>query len=111
MSAASEPVAVFAEVVAKPGHRERVLDAARVAFAAAEEEPGTAVYSVHVSEDEPDVVRWFEVYDDADARAAHSASEAIATLLAALGELIAQPPRLVVTTPLMAKGHASHGGS
>jgi quinol monooxygenase YgiN len=107
MSDVAAPIAVFAEVVAQPGRREDVLAAARQAFAAALEEPGTAVYSIHVCEDEPDTVRFYEVYDDAEARAAHSGSEAIATLVGALGELLAQPPRIVVTTPVMAKGHAA----
>jgi len=103
------PVAVFAEVTAQPGKRDEVVAAAREAFAAALEEAGTAVYSVHVSDDEPDVVRFYEVYDSAEARAAHSGSEAVATLVAALGGLVAAPPRIVATTPLVAKGHASHG--
>jgi quinol monooxygenase YgiN len=100
---------VFAEVVALPGRREEVLGAAREAFAAALEEPGTAVYSIHVCEGEPDTVRFYEVYDDAEARAAHSGSEAIAQLVGALGGLLAQPPRIVATTPVMAKGHAADG--
>lgn len=107
MSSAASPVAVFAEVVARPGRREEVLEAARAAFAAAAEEPGTEVYSIHVCEEEPDVVRFYEVYDDAEARAVHSGSEAIATLIGALGGLVAAPPRIVVTTPVLAKGHAS----
>ena len=109
MSVAAAPVAVFAEVIAQPGKRDDVLAAAELAFAAAVEEEGTEVFAIHVCEDEPDVVRFYEVYDDADARAAHSGSEAVATLIAALGELLAAPPRIVLTTPVAAKGHASHG--
>lgn len=103
------PVSVFAEVVAQPGKRDEVLAAARTAFAAVEEEPGTVLFSIHVSDDEPETVRFFELYADADAKAAHSASEAVATLIGALGELIAAPPRIVVTRPVIAKGHVSDG--
>lgn len=103
------PVSVFAEVVAQPGKREQVLAAAEIAFASVEEEPGTVLFSIHVSDDEPETVRFFELYEDADAKAAHSASEAVATLIAALGELIAAPPVIVVTRPVIAKGHASDG--
>lgn len=103
------PVSVFAEVVAQPGKREQVLDAARIAFATVEEEPGTLLFSIHVSDEEPETVRFFELYEDADAKAAHSASEAVATLIGALGGLVAAPPKIVVTTPVLAKGHASDG--
>ncbi len=103
----SAPVAVFAEVVAQPGRRDEVLAAAREAFAAAQAEPGTEVYAIHVCPEEPDVVRFYEVYADAEARGAHSTSEAIGKLIGALGELLAAPPRIVVTTPVMAKGHVS----
>lgn len=108
MPDAAAPVAVFAEVLAQPGKRDEVIAAARTAFAAALEEPGTEVYSVHVSDEEPDLVRFYEVYENADARAAHSGSEAVAALVAALADLLAAPPRIVVTSPLIAKGHASH---
>jgi quinol monooxygenase YgiN len=103
------PVSVFAEVVAQPGKREQVLDAARTAFASVEGEPGTVIFSIHVCEEEPDSVRFYELYEDADAKAAHSGSEAVATLIGALGDLLAAPPRIVVTTPVIAKGHASDG--
>lgn len=106
---AAQPVAVFAEVVARPGRRDDVLAAARAAFGAVAGEPGTEVYAVHVCDDEPDTVRFYELYADAGARAAHSASAAVGALVAALGGLIAAPPRIVVTTPVMAKGHASDG--
>lgn len=105
MSAA--PVSVFAEVVAQPGKREQVLAAARRAFATVEEEPGTLVFSIHISDEEPETVRFFELYEDADAKAAHSASEAVATLIGELGGLIAAPPTIVVTRPVAAKGHPS----
>jgi quinol monooxygenase YgiN len=100
---------VFAEVTAKPGQRERVIDAAQTAFGSVEGEAGTVLFSIHVSDAEPDTVRFFELYEDAEAKAAHSSSEAVATLVGALGELIAAPPKIVVTRPVIAKGHASDG--
>lgn len=109
MPAAATPVAVFAEAVAKPGRRDDILAAARDAFVAAGEEPGTEVYAIHVCDDEPDVVRFYEVYDDVEARAAHSGSDVVRGLFAALRPLLAAPPRIVVTRPVMAKGHASDG--
>lgn len=109
MSSPAIPVAVFAEVTALPGKREDLLAAAREAFPSAEAEEGTHVFAVHVCESEPDVVRFYEVYADAEARAAHSGSEATQRLIGSLGDLIEMPPKIVETTPVIAKGHASDG--
>ena len=48
-------------------------------------------------------------FRDAEARAAHSGSEATIKLIGSLGALIEMPPKIVETTPVMAKGHASDG--
>lgn len=110
MGDAGCPVAVFVEVTALPGKKDELLTAARRAFESVREEEGTEVYSVHTCEAEPDVIRFYEVYRDASARQAHSESEAVRKLVASLSGKVAGPPRIVVTTPILAKGHSADGG-
>ena len=64
------PEAVFARFVAKPGRRDELVAALAEVFPSIEREEGTLVFSMHVSDAEPDVVRFFELFADADARAA-----------------------------------------
>jgi quinol monooxygenase YgiN len=84
-------IAQFAKFTARSGYGQKVVEALENALAGARTEPGTQVYAIHQQDDDPDVVWMYEVYADADARAAHSASAATSTLRAAVADLLAEP--------------------
>lgn len=69
----------------------------------AETEPGTLLYAVHRSKDDPHVFWTTEVYADDDAFAAHSASDIHAAASPVFTELIAASDFTIGET-LMAKG-------
>ena len=95
---------LFVKITAKPGRRDEVQAALEAALPAAEAEAGTLVYSFHADKGEPDVTWVFELYTDDDAFAAHSSGEAVAQLFATLGEVLAEPPLLVMAEPTGGKG-------
>jgi quinol monooxygenase YgiN len=84
-------IAQFAKFIAHSGLGGKVVEALETALVSARIEPGTQVYAIHQEADNPDVVWMYELYADADARAAHSASAATSALRAAVGDLLAEP--------------------
>lgn len=63
---------VYAVLTAAPAHREEVLNRARTIAAASREEPGVIDYRVATDINEPNVLRFVEQYEDADAVEAHT---------------------------------------
>lgn len=57
-----------------PGRRDEALDVLRPMFDQVEEEPGTLLYMMHVSTEEPDVIWFYERYEDEAAFEAHVGS-------------------------------------
>ncbi|TMM15555.1 MAG: antibiotic biosynthesis monooxygenase [Actinobacteria bacterium] len=96
-------VALFSRVKAKKGTGEELIAAFRPVFEQVEKEPGTLVYVLNRSNDDPELFWVSELYADADALAAHSGSDAMAAASPALGELIAEA-ELVIGEPVLAKG-------
>lgn len=94
----------FLKLVANPGQRDELLGALRDALPAAQEEEGTEIYSFHLDRSDDNAVWIFELYTNDDALAAHSSSDALKTLLAALPPLLGEPPLMVFATPDAAKG-------
>jgi autoinducer 2-degrading protein len=96
-------VALHARVKAKDGKGEELIAAFRPVFELADKEPGTLLYVLNRSKDDPDLFWVFELYADDDAFAAHSGSDAMAAAAPALGELIAES-ELIIGAPVAAKG-------
>jgi len=96
-------VALFSRVKAKKGTGEELIAAFRPVFEQVEKEPGTLIYVLNRSSDDPELFWVSELYADADALAAHSGSDAMAAASPALGELIAEA-ELVIGEPVLAKG-------
>jgi autoinducer 2-degrading protein len=69
----------------------------------AEKEPGTLLYALNRSRDDPELFWVCELYADDDAFAAHSGSDAMAAATPVLGELIAES-ELIIGEPLSATG-------
>lgn len=96
-------VAIVARVTIKEGKADEYLAAFAPLLEQAEKEPGTLLYAVHRSKDEPHLFWTTEVYADHDAFAAHSASEVHAAASPVFTELIAAADVIIGET-LMAKG-------
>jgi len=96
-------VAVTARVRAKEGRAEELSAAFRPLVEQAEKEPGTLLYAVNRSTDDPHLFWVYELYTDGDAFAAHSGSDAMAAAGPVLGELIAES-ELIVGEALYGKG-------
>jgi quinol monooxygenase YgiN len=96
-------VAIVARVTVREGRTDEYVAAFLPLLEAAEREPGTVLYAVHRSKDEPCVFWTTEIYADEAAFAAHSASETHAAATPIFSELIAESEFMVGET-LMAKG-------
>jgi autoinducer 2-degrading protein len=96
-------VALLARVKAKEGKAEELIAAFRPVFEQAEKEPGTLLYVLHRSKDDPGLFWVCELYADDDAFAAHSGSDGMAAATPALTELIAEA-ELIIGEPVSAKG-------
>jgi quinol monooxygenase YgiN len=66
--------AVSATWIAEPGQEDVVRDAIEKLTPPSRGEPGNRFYQAYQDPDQPGVFHIFEVYDDADAYAAHGAS-------------------------------------
>ena len=96
-------VAIVARVTVKEGRADEYVAAFVPLLEQAEKEPGTLLYAMHRSKDDPHVFWTTEVYADDDAFAAHRASEAHAAASPAFTDLIAAADVMIGET-LMAKG-------
>ena len=96
-------VAVTARVKAKEGMAQQLIAAFGALLEQVESEPGTLLYAVNRSTDDPHLFWVYELYADGDAFAAHSRSDAMAAAGPVLGELIAES-ELIVGEALSGKG-------
>lgn len=96
-------VAIVARVTVKEGKADEYIAAFSPLLEQAEKEPGTLLYAVHRSKDDPHVFWTTEIYADDAAFAAHSASEVHAAASPVFTELIAASDFIVGET-MMAKG-------
>ena len=101
-------VAIVARVTVKEGKAEEYIAAFTPLLEQAEKEPGTVLYALYRSKDDPRMFWTTEVYVDDDAFAAHRASEAHAAASPVFSELIAASD-FVIGETLVAKGLAANG--
>jgi quinol monooxygenase YgiN len=95
---------MFVKLTAKPGGRAEMIAALDKMLPTVTTEGGTLIYSINTDDTDEDVVWMFEVYADPDALTVHSSSDAMATLIGALGGLLGDGPLMVATTPVSGKG-------
>jgi len=95
-------VALLSRVRVREGRGGELVAAFGPVFAAAEREPGTLVYALNRSNDDPDLFWVCELYADDAAFAAHRDSDAMAAATPALGELIAEA-EVTVGAPVSAR--------
>ena len=96
-------VALLARFKAKEGKAEELIAAFGPVFEQAEKEPGTLLYVLHRSKDDPDLFWVSELYANEDAFAAHSKSDAMAAATPTLAGLIAEA-EVIIGEPVSAKG-------
>ncbi len=96
-------VAIVARVTVHEGQVDEYPAAFAPLLEQAEKEPGTLLYAVHCSKDDPQVFWTTEVYVDDAAFATHGASEVHAATAPIISELIARSDFMIGET-LMAKG-------
>jgi autoinducer 2-degrading protein len=96
-------VAITAHVTVREGKAGEYVAAFAPLLEQAEKEPGTLLYALHRSKDDPRVFWTTEVYADDDAFAAHRASDVHAAASPVFAELIAAADVIIGET-LMAKG-------
>ncbi|MGE5131588.1 MAG: putative quinol monooxygenase [Gemmatimonadota bacterium] len=96
-------VAIVARVTVKEGKAGQYVAAFAPLLEQARKEPGTLLYAVHRSKDDPDLFWTTEIYADEAAFAAHGASDVHAAATPVFTELIASADVIIGET-LMAKG-------
>ena len=96
-------VAIVARVTVKEGRATEYVAAFASLLEQAEREPGTLIYAVNRSNDDPHVFFTIEVYADDAALAAHTSSEVHAAAAPAFTELIAASD-VIIGEALMAHG-------
>jgi (4S)-4-hydroxy-5-phosphonooxypentane-2,3-dione isomerase len=96
-------VAIVARVTVKEGKAEQYVAAFAPLLEQARKEPGTLLYAIHRSKDDPHVFWTTEIYADHAAFSAHGASEVHAAAAPVFTQLIAESGVLIGET-LMAKG-------
>jgi (4S)-4-hydroxy-5-phosphonooxypentane-2,3-dione isomerase len=96
-------VALLSRVKAEEGKGEELIAVSHPVFELVEKEPGTLLYVLHRSRDDPDLFWVSELYADDDAFAAHRESDAMAAATPALAALMAGA-ELIIGEPVSAKG-------
>jgi autoinducer 2-degrading protein len=96
-------VALLSRVKAREGQGDELIAAFQPLFELVEEEPGTLLYVLHRSTDDPDLFWVCELYADDESFAAHRTSDAMAAATPALAELIAEA-EFMTGEPVSAKG-------
>src|SRR5947208_1646526 len=83
-------VSLLAKVTAQEGKGDELIAAFGPLLEQVENEPGTLLYLMNRSKEDPDLFWFSELYADDDAFAAHSGSDAMAKAVPTLGTLIAE---------------------
>lgn len=93
-------IALFVKIPVQPGKRDDLVAAMAPIWEQVKTEPGTLNYGLFTSDNEPDAVRFFELYADQAALDAHMSSDAMKALFSDLAQFAAGPPEMVFTSPV-----------
>jgi quinol monooxygenase YgiN len=96
-------IAVHARIQAHEGKGNELIAAFQPLLDQVEKEPGTLLYAMNRSKDDPDAFWVSELYANNDGFAAHTGSDAMAAAGPTLGPLIAES-ELTIGEPVRAKG-------
>jgi (4S)-4-hydroxy-5-phosphonooxypentane-2,3-dione isomerase len=95
-------VSMLAKLRVKEGKGDELIAAFESIFQAVDHEPGTEIYAMNRSKDDPDVFWFYELYTDTNALGAHGGSEAMGAAAKLFGPLIAES-ELILGEPVRAK--------
>lgn len=95
-------VSLLAKLRVKEGKGDELIAAFQPIFDQVAKEPGTVLYVMNRSKDDPEVFWVSELYADDDAFATHGASEAMAKAGPAFGDLLAES-ELILGEPVLSK--------
>lgn len=97
-------VAVLAKMVAQDGKRDEAVAKLQSLVDHAGSEGGTEVYVMHVSDSDPNVIWFYELYTDTDALTAHGTSDVMKQVGGGLRDVMAARPEITLLTPVGGKG-------
>jgi quinol monooxygenase YgiN len=89
------PIAKLVRMRVVDGRRDELVDALEPVRAAAESDPGTEVWTIHVNREDPDQVFVYERYRDQAAADSHDQLPVLKEALARTGDLLASPPEVI----------------
>jgi autoinducer 2-degrading protein len=98
-------VSMLAKLRTHDGKGDELIAAFQSLFEAVDGEPGTEVYVMNRSKEDPNVFWFYELYADGGALGTHGSSEAMKKAAPAFGALIADS-ELIMGEPVQAKGIA-----
>ncbi|MFZ9628813.1 MAG: putative quinol monooxygenase [Ilumatobacteraceae bacterium] len=100
----STKVGVWVTLTLKPGTRDEAAATINEAIEAAKGESGTLVYVLNADVANPDLLHFYEVYENQDAMNAHMGSEWFAAFSPKLVPFLAGAPAFQMLAPLGGKG-------
>lgn len=96
-------VCLLAKIVAHDGKGDELIAAFDSMFAQVQQEPGTELYVLNRSAQDPNVFFFYELYSDGDALTAHGGSDAMKAAAPVFGPLIKES-EMIVGAPVKAEG-------
>jgi autoinducer 2-degrading protein len=96
-------VSMLAKLTTHDGKGDELITAFKSLFDAVDGEPGTEIYVMNRSKEDPNVFWFYELYTDAGALGAHGSSDAMKNAAPVFGPLIADS-ELIMGEPVQAKG-------
>ena len=93
-------------MTAQDGKRDEAVARLQALVAHVATEEGTEVYAMHVSDSDPNMILFYELYADGDALAVHSGSDVMKQVGRELRDVMASRPEITLLTPVAAKGIA-----
>jgi len=93
-------ITVFVKIRAKPGCEEELQAGVRTLVAATQQEPGAVSYHAFVSQQDPAVIRFHEVWKDAAARDFHREAPHLKSFYELAARTLAQRAEIEDVIPL-----------
>lgn len=102
--AAMSKLSIIATLTAAEGKADELEAALTALIAAADEEPGLEIYSLHRDPNDESAFYFFEMYTDQAALDVHGKGEKMKVAMGSMGGLLAGRPDVKILTPAAAKG-------
>ncbi len=97
-------ISIIATLTAAEGKADELVTGLEAVVAAAAEEPGLEIYSLHRDPNDSKTLYFFEMYTDDEAFAVHGKGEKMKAAMGALGGLLGGRPDVKILAPVVAKG-------